>query len=97
MTVWTTPSLEIEIPERELADYDQIHVTLRQGRAEIDVTGFELIDAHTLRIRLTQEQSGLLHPGAVGVQVNLLSGALREATEIVNLDVGDNLLRRRLE
>ncbi|MBR5409239.1 MAG: hypothetical protein IK104_01085 [Clostridia bacterium] len=97
MTIWTTPSLEIEIPEREIPDYDQIHVTLQQGRTEIDITAFELVDAHTLRIRLTQEQSGLLNPGTVGVQVNLLSGALRDATEIANLDVGDNLLRRRLE
>ena len=102
MIRYTTPELTIELKGNvNVNDYNKIHVTFSQNDRSVDVTAPEIIDTHTLSVRLTQEQTGLFRWNMpVAVQVNLIAegGAKRVASEIAEITyVEENLLRQVLE
>ena len=96
MIRYSTPMLTIELPDVDLTDeWAEIHVTFRQGSVAVDVDDPEIIDSHTMTVRLSQLQTaGFRARQELGVQVNLLTkDGNRIPSEIYIADVGDNLLK----
>lgn len=96
MIRYSTPVLGIELPDVDLTEaWAEIHVTFRQDKIFVDVADPEIIDAHTLGVRLSQIQTASFRAGeTVEVQVNLLTAdGNRIPSEIYTGEVGDNLLK----
>lgn len=99
MTKWSDAELTLTVPEADLSQADEIHVTIAQGdryAVDIEVDPAEVVGQHDLQVRLTQRQtSGFrLNPPTTEIQVNFMVGGIRKATEIVSVPVKDNLLRK---
>lgn len=75
-----------------------IHVTFRQGDTVVDVSDVEVGSSTSLSLTLTQAETRQFVAGAgCNVQLNYIdANGLRKASDIANLGVDDNLLRRIL-
>lgn len=103
MRQYTTPTLSLKIQGQHLSGKD-VYVTLVCGKRrteltftapDIDVT--EDGDDTYIDFTLTQEQTAQLPPGGtVQIQVNWMIGSSRFSTNIKDLYVRENLLKRIL-
>lgn len=97
ITRWTTPQMTLLVKGVDITAYD-VYVTIRQWNNEITVSGDDLAmtatsDGTEITLMLTQEQAGSLNVKKFAqVQVNYMVGDVRNATEIANVNIYDNLL-----
>lgn len=97
MTRYSTPALTIEVPNVDLTACSEIHVTFRQDKpdAYVDVDDPEILDAHTLGVTLTQDQTaGFWVQKPLEIQLNVMLDGRRLPSDILTVPVGDNLLRQ---
>ena len=70
-------------------------MTFRQGPRKVTFDGltatYDGTDS-TVSVSLSQLQTAQFQPGVIDVQVNWVEGGTRNATEIRQVDVGQNLL-----
>ena len=98
MIQWTTPTITLTVSGVEnldLAEAEEVVVTLTQGNYQLQKTGNDLtIDENTVAFVLTEEESSRLAPDAsVQVQVNWTyrnadQSLRRAATSVTRIDVG---------
>lgn len=91
MIKWTTPTLEMTIPEG--LDFDWLLLTFEQPNYTVEkiVDGSAVVD-NKFYVTFTQEETGELKPSTkVEVQINLMNGTERIATLIDTLTVTKNL------
>lgn len=91
MIKWTTPTLEMTIPEG--LDFDWLLLTFEQPNYKVEkiVDGSAVVD-NKFYVTFTQEETGELKPfSKVEVQINLMNGTERQATLIDTLTVTKNL------
>lgn len=91
MIKWTTPTLKCTIPNN--VGFDYIVLTLEQGNTKLEktITSSEVIDG-VFNVTFTQEETGMFERyNVVNVQLNLVDGEQRLATNIVQLQVTRNL------
>lgn len=97
MIKWTTTTHELVVVGADLTGFDVV-VSYRQPTAKVDATPDSVTydgNDTTITVTLTQRQSGSLRQGKCEVQVNWYDQtARRGATEVVTIDVGDNLIPR---
>ena len=95
MRRYTTPTLTLQIDEPALADVTQFYVTIRQCPTVLTLSNMEISTTNTgiqLVVDLTQLQTAGFVPGKAQVQVNWYDEGVRGATEIVQINITDNLL-----
>ena len=99
MKRFTTPSIPMTVPV-DLTGAD-IYVTIKQGQRKLQKTGADVISVYdaesgktTLTVTLTQEETGaFLAEKKAYVQVNwIFSDGTRDATNIKQIDVSENLI-----
>lgn len=94
MIKWTTPTMECSIPSDIVCDY--VILSLRQGDVLIEKTvqSSDIVDG-AFSVTLTQSETGQLVPSnlytQVEAQLNIIKDSTRIATNIVILEVSDNL------
>ena len=96
MIEWTTPTQPILVRGADLTACD-VRVTLAQAGVRYDLAPdgmtYDADSGTLLVVRLTQEQTGALAPGAARLQVNAIDSAgYRAATKIYRVSIGQNLL-----
>lgn len=94
MIKWTTPTMECSIPSDIECDY--VILSLKQGDVLIEKTvqSSDIVEG-AFSVTLTQSETGQLVPSnlytQVEAQLNIIKGTTRIATNIVILEVSDNL------
>lgn len=100
MIQYTTPTITLTIDASLTGTY---YVTLQQGSTEITKTGNDLTvtageDSTTILMPLSQEETALFSDTApVSVQVNIVNGSQRVATNIATFKSLRNLLDEVIE
>ena len=94
MTRYTDARLALSIDGVDITTATDIHVTFRQGGVMLDITNVTIVDG-SLIVSLTQKQTKMFSasPKTTEVQVNMLIGEKRVATDIAKITIADNLLR----
>lgn len=96
MIQYTDVELTVSVEGARLLSAEQVHLTFRQGYTVIDVTPTVLSD-EDMTVVLPQTKTSMLNGGSsVSVQLNFVVGGLRKASNIVDIPVDSNLLRRIL-
>lgn len=94
----TTPTFVLTLPETvDLTEARNVYVTFRQGSQNaLTKTGDDLIVyAHEVDVYMTQKDTLQFRDGIVLVQMNwTFSGGQRAATNIVELNWDENLLKK---
>lgn len=98
MTKWSDAELTLTVPEADLSQADEIHVTIAQGdryAVDIEVDPSDVVGQHDLQVRLNQRQTAgfCLNPPTAEIQVNFMAGGIRKNTDIVSIPVKNNLLK----
>lgn len=91
MTKWTTPTLEMTIPEG--LDFDWLLLTFEQQNYKVEkiVDGSAIVD-NKFYVTFTQEETSKFKVNSkVEVQINMMNGTERIATLIDELSVSKNL------
>lgn len=89
MIKWTTPSLKCTIPEG--IEFTKIILTLSQGDVMIEKEVTEVLDNQFV-VTFTQEETGQFDLGLkVEAQLNIINHETRIATNIIQLQVTENL------
>ena len=91
MIKWTTPTLEMTVPEG--LDFDWLLLTFEQLNYKVEkiIDGSAVVD-NKFYVTFTQEETGKFKPNTkVEVQINLMNGVERIATLIDVLTVTKNL------
>ena len=97
MREYTDVPLTIHVDGADLMQADELHLTFRQGPVVVDLTGDDLtvLGESDLTAVLHQEQTASFSAtSSVSVQINVIVGGIRKASEIETIPVGSNLLRR---
>lgn len=100
MVQFTTPTFILTLPEEvDLSVARNVYFTLTQGNKEITKTGDSLvIDGQTVSVYLDQAETGQLVSGKAFIQLNWsYANGSRACSEIVSVDVGNNLLKKVVE
>ena len=96
MTRGTTPTFILTLPDSvDLEEAANVYATFRRGTAEITKTGDDLdIAENTVSVYMTQEETLSFRAGTkVEIQLNwTFDEGSRACSEIVTVNVGDNLL-----
>ena len=96
----TTPTLVLTLSiDIDLTEAENVYFTMTQGYYKIckDKSGLS-IQGNEVRVPLTQPETLPLYEGGATLQLNwTYPGGLRACSEIVTLQIGDNLLRRIVE
>lgn len=94
MRRYTTPTIDLTVEGWDLSGAEAF-VTFRQGPRKVTFDGltatYDGTDS-TVSVSLSQLQTAQFQPGVIDVQVNWVEGGTRNATEIRQVDVGQNLL-----
>lgn len=100
-SIGTTPTFTLTLPQTvDLTEAENIYFTVTQGAASVTKTGEDvtLDDAHTVSVYMAQDETFKFRAGTVNVQLNwTYSDGSRACTNIVSVEVGDNLLKRVIE
>lgn len=91
MIKWTTPSLKCTIPEG--LEYDYILLTLIQGNYTLEkrIPAIQVID-NEFSVFFTQEETSSFKLfEKIDAQLNVMKGSIRQATNIVSLQITRNL------
>lgn len=97
MIRYTDARLVLTITGVSLADATDIHVTFKQRNTVLDITNAEVTESGLI-VHLTQEQTKMFKtPPTVtlplcSVQVNMMIDGKRVATDIANVNIGEQLL-----
>lgn len=104
MIQYTTPTLTFELDDATIGEGDRVWVSIEQkdncGSAEVDIdvppSGVTVAGSLvTVKVTLTQEQSGRFRPGRAKAQVNWISSdGTRLATKAGWIEVDENILDR---
>ena len=99
MRQYTDVRLTFTVEGLDLTTIEQPHMTFLQEFGKVfDTENVEIISEDTGSVLITQEQTALLKPGEVKVQLNFFNEyGLREASDEGAIIVESNLLRRILE
>ena len=108
MIRYTTPTITLEVEGIDLTDNEDVYVSFEQGSRELTKSGNDLnISAETqgqttistIVVVLTQEETAsFVEARNVAVQVNYINASgVRDATGIVSVGVGRNLLDEVIE
>lgn len=92
----TTPTFILTLPDSvDLTLPAHIYFTLKQGNVYIEKDDSRLtVDGHNISVSLTQAEAARLDVGRARIQLNLTyNNGARAASEIVSVDVTENLLR----
>ena len=92
----TTPTFVLTLPDTvDLTEPIHFYFTLRQGIVRIEKADSDLvIDGQTISVYLSQAETLTLTPGIVKLQLNwTYANGSRAASEIVSVNVTDNLLK----
>lgn len=95
----TTPTFVLTLPDTvDLTEPSHFYFSLRQGHVKIEKTGSDLvIDGQTISVYLTQAETLTIMPGIVKIQLNwTYQNGSRAASEIVSVNVSENLLKEVL-
>ena len=94
MRRFTTPTIDLTVEGHDLSGAETF-VTFRQGPRKVTFDGltatYDGADS-TVSVSLSQLQTAQFQPGVIDVQVNWVEGGQRNATEIRQVEVGQNLL-----
>ena len=94
MIRYTTPTIQIQVVDVDLSAFDSIYVSISQMGVDIEIVD-PTIEGDTLNVFLTQEQTAQFSRSFPAmVQVNAMKDGKRYASEMMTLDIDDNLLRR---
>jgi len=93
---YTDTDIVIDIEGGVLSDLHGMHVTFAQGTTVVDVTDVSVTSPTRLIVPLSQVQTGRFNDAnPVKVQLNYFTAAnKRKKSDIVEIEVGSNLLRR---
>lgn len=91
MIKWTTPTLNCIIPKNITGDYVLLTLSCECSVIERTVPFSDITDGQ-FTVVLSQEETALFDVGdTVQAQINVMSGNLRLASNILTLKVGRNL------
>ena len=94
----TTPTFTLTFPESALIDLtaaDDVFVTFAYGGEILTKTGVALtVEAKSVSVYLTQEETMSFPVGNVQIQVNWVDSGNRFASEIVTYPISENLMSR---
>lgn len=91
MIKWTTPTLNCTIPSDITGDYVLLTLLCECSIVERKITFDEITDGKFVVV-LSQEETAMFDVGdTVQAQVNVMSGGVRLASNILTLKVGKNL------
>lgn len=97
----TTPTfiLTIDDDNVDLTEASNVYVTFKQNLREVTKTGSDLvISAQQVEVYMSQEETLSFGTGMVSVQMNwTYDGGKRACTNIVRVDIGENLKEVVLE
>ena len=98
MTRWCDHKIDFELGE-ELAN-SHIFITFRQGERVVcefsDADDAVTVDGNVVTLLMTPGDTGQFDTPFTTVQLNILTGEKRRATEIMKLPVYDNLCEKEL-
>ena len=90
----TTPTFIFKFKDTDLEPVQDIAVTFKKsGRLLIEKSAEDItIDGNNIKVYLSQKETLSLPVGAIDAQVNILfDGGERGCTDIMSIQVGDNL------
>lgn len=93
----TTPTFILSLPETvDLSEAANVYFSLKQNGYTIEKSSSSLtVSAHSVSVYLTQADTIQLAEGTAQVQLNwTYSGGSRACSEIVEIPVSNNLLKR---
>lgn len=91
MIKWTTPTLECNIPADITGDYVLLTLACECSIIERQISFDEITDG-AFQVVLTQKETAMFNVGdTVQAQVNVMSGNVRLASNILSLKVSRNL------
>lgn len=96
MIKWTTPTLKCTLPSDLVFDY--VLLTLKQNKVKIEkrVEYAEVVDG-VFYVTFTQEETSRFSISYdVEAQLNVMNGETRLATNIIKMEVGENLYDKLL-
>ena len=94
MIRYTTPTISIQVEDVSLSEFDSIYVSIAQSGTTIEIVD-PPIDGDTINVFLTQSQTAQFDRHfPCQVQINALKDGKRYASEMMTLNVDDNLLKR---
>lgn len=95
--VGTTPTFILSLPDTvDMTLANAVYFTLRQRSVTITKSGdaVEVVDGQTIHVFLDQRETLRLVPGAADIQLNwTYADGQRADTNIVTINIGDNLLK----
>lgn len=94
MTQWTDADFTLTVEGADLTAATDIHVTISQGNYVVDLTDAAVLDATHLQCSLSQRQTSGFSENAAEMQVNFLVAGKRKATDIVQVNVYRDLLKK---
>lgn len=95
----TTPTFVLTFEDIDLTTASHVYVTFKGAGGKVTKTDDDLtVDATSISVYLTQEETLILSNGAVAIQANwTFEDGSRAASEIVKYTLTDNLLSRVVE
>ena len=100
MRRYTDAILTITAENAHFTTAQEIHVTFAQAFRSVDITGdaISIVGDEELTVTLTQSQTATLNSEPAKLEVNYIdSEGKRKASEVVTIDVLENLLERVLD
>ena len=91
----TTPTFTLTVPDTfDLTECENIYATFQQNGSSVTKSGDDIeASAHSVDVYLDQSETLLFCTGTVNIQMNFTySGGQRACTEIVRVQMKDNLL-----
>ena len=92
----TTPTFILTLPETvDLSQADNVYFTIQQANVTITKTGEDLsVDGQTVSVYMTQDETLQFVPSTARLQLNwTYANGARACSNIVSIDVGQNLLK----
>ena len=97
----TTPTFKLTIADQsvDLTDATNVYATFQQRNSTLTKTGASLtVTEHEVDVYLTQAETLAFSSGGLEIQLNwTYSGGERACTNIVRINIGDNLVPEVLE
>ena len=99
---WTSPTIPCEIYGIDLTTYDEVKVSLVQGRVKYHKTPDSISydseeSKSTVLASFTQEETGKLRKGTAEVQVNFMLNDGRDAVLVKEIEVDEQLYEQVME
>lgn len=96
---YSTPTFTLEFEEEDLdlTEAQSVYVTLTSGKYSVTKTGDALrVQAKQIDVHLEQSETGKMQD-IVYIQMNAMIGGERVSSEVLTVEIGDQLLKKVIE